>query len=208
MWWRYPSRALLVPLAVALPVAGAVACGGGGGHVGSSSPTASSDASVTAAVSVKTASATASVHPAQAADHAANAGGVTVWGQPASTADRRAVAAVVMNYYAAAAAGDGVAACALIYSIFAEEIAEVYGQPPGPAALRGRTCAVVMSKLFAQQHQQLVSERARLEVSAVRVKGLRGRALLRFADGPEREIEVHRERQKWRIDALLDKELD
>lgn len=126
------------------------------------------------------------------------------WGSAASSTDRRAVVALVKRYYAVAAAGDGAQGCALIYSLLAEEIPELYGEPPGPPSLRGGTCAVVMSKVYRQKHRQLVAKVAMIDVIGVRVKRLRGLALLRFKGGPERDIPVHREHRAWRIAALLD----
>jgi hypothetical protein len=127
------------------------------------------------------------------------------WGRAASAADRRAVTSVVKSYYAAAAAGDAVRACSLMYSIFAEEIPEEYGEsPPGPPGLHGTTCAAVLAKLFKQQHRRLVADLATLEVTRVRLKGRRGLAILHFRTAAHREIPVHRERRAWKIDALLD----
>jgi hypothetical protein len=126
------------------------------------------------------------------------------WGSATSATDRRAVVSLVKHYYAVAAAGDGARGCALIYSLLAEEIPELYGEPPGPPSLRGGTCAVVMSKVYRQKHRQLVAKIATIDVIGVRVKRLRGLALLRFKGSPERDIPVHREHHAWRIDALLD----
>jgi hypothetical protein len=126
------------------------------------------------------------------------------WGNAARPADQRAVVALVRHYYALAAAEDGAGACALIYSIFAEEIPEVYGAPPGEPAVRGPTCAVVMSKLFRLRHRQLAGDIAKLKVSRVRVKGLRGLAFLNLGALSEHDIPVHLEHGVWRIDALLD----
>lgn len=126
------------------------------------------------------------------------------WGHAASEADREAVVALVKRYYGFAAAGDGGAGCALIYSLLAEEIPELYGEPPGPPSLRGGTCAAVMSKVFKQKHRQLVADTASIDVIGVRAKRLRGLALLRFKGSPERDIPVHREHNAWKINALLD----
>jgi hypothetical protein len=127
-----------------------------------------------------------------------------LWGHAASAADRRDIVALVKRYYAIAAAGDGARACAILYSLFAEEVPETYGEPPGDPALRGKTCAAVMSKVFKQRRRQLIQEAPSLKVIGVRIRGLRGLALLSFRGIGERDILVHREKRLWRIDALLD----
>jgi hypothetical protein len=128
-----------------------------------------------------------------------------VYSHVGSEADRRAIAAVLTAYYQAAAAEDGAKACSLIYSIFAEEIPETYGaSPPGPPSLRGRTCAEVMTKVFASHHKQIVADSASLKVTLVRIRERRGLALLQFRSGPERDIPMHLERGRWRVEALLD----
>jgi hypothetical protein len=128
------------------------------------------------------------------------------WGQAASTSERLAVISLVRSYYAAAANDDGAKACTLLYSLLAEEIPETFGETPGPPALRGATCAVVMSKLFKQERHQLLTDQATLQVTAVRVKHLRGHALLYFARGP-RDLFIHREHGTWKVDELLDSPL-
>jgi hypothetical protein len=126
----------------------------------------------------------------------------------ASPADSRAVAIVVKRYLEAAAADDGAKACPLIYSLFEETIPETYGQSATFSPnQRGKTCAEVMTGLFAKSHAQLVAEAASVRVTAVRTNGRRGLALLRFTHIPARSIPVHRERGAWKIDALLDTEV-
>ncbi len=126
------------------------------------------------------------------------------WGRAAIPAEKATVTTLIKHYYAIAVAGDGTRACPLIYSIFAEEIPETYGEQPGEPALSGKTCAEVMSKVFKQSHRRLTSELAALRVTVVRVKGLRGLALLDFGRPPVREIGLHLEHGAWRIDDLLD----
>jgi hypothetical protein len=130
-----------------------------------------------------------------------------VFGHAANAADARAMTALVKRYYAAAAASDGAAACPLVYSILAEAIPEDYGQSSARTPLRGKTCAVVISKLFKHFHKRLKSDSATLKVAAVRVLGNRGSVLLGF-DGqlPKHYLETHRERGAWKIDRLLDNE--
>jgi hypothetical protein len=127
-------------------------------------------------------------------------GAIRGFGNAAIAAERRAIAALVKRYYAAAAASDGAKACPLIYSTLEEAIPEDYGQPPGPAYARGKTCAVVMSKLFGHAHSQLAG---RFEVTGVRVEGREARALLGSSTVPASFVVVKRERGAWKIGALL-----
>jgi hypothetical protein len=126
------------------------------------------------------------------------------FGRLASQADSRTVAAMVRRYYTVASASDGTKACGIIYSLLSESIAEEYGQLPGPPSLRGKSCAVVMSKLFKQHHRQLVADLATFKVLGVRTNGKRGYALLGLHSRPERYINIHREFGSWKIYALLD----
>jgi hypothetical protein len=123
------------------------------------------------------------------------------YGHAAGAADARAITALVTRYYAAAAAGDGASACALTYALVAESLPEEYGQPPGPLYLRGAsTCKAVLTIVFEHFHAQLSEPVA---VTAVRVDGQRGEALLGFRALPAGVIEVRREHGAWKIDRLL-----
>jgi len=186
-------RALSLVLAMTA-VGAVVACGGTGGRNGSSK----------ARHAVSETDRTASPAGRDNDGDGDGGGDDERWGHAAAAGDRRAVVALVKRYYAVAAAGNGSEACSLLYSLFAEEVPEVYGEPPGEPALRGKTCAIVTSKLFKQRRRRLSVQRASLEVVGVRVRGLRGLALLRFKGKPERDIPVHRERRMWKIDALID----
>jgi hypothetical protein len=126
-----------------------------------------------------------------------------VWGRPADSGDEHAIGTLVKHYYELAAAGNGTGACNLIYVLFAEAIPEDYGQPPGPPALRGTTCAAVMTKLFSQEHQKLVADSASIRVTGVRIQGNQGRALVGFTTTPASYIQLHRERRAWRIIGTL-----
>jgi hypothetical protein len=188
---RSETKLLVALLATVLLCAGVSACGGGKGSG------ASSQASSTASPSTTTDTTSTASRPE----------GVTTivgFGQPASAADKRVITALVKSYYTAAAAEDGAKVCSLIYSIFEEAIAEDYGQPPGPPSLRGKTCPVVMTKLFKQRHKQQVSDLAALKVTGVRIKGRRGFVLLSFATPGKRYITVKSEHGAWKINALVD----
>lgn len=200
---------LALPLVIAL--LGVSACGGADKGAGSAAKV--SNAAATSGTSATTSTPATTTFKATPAQHphkndrdgdSDNNNDDYAYGHPASAADKRAVTALVKRYYTAAAAGNGARACSLIYSLFAEDIPEVYGEPPGPPALRGSTCATVMSKLFRQNHHQLMVDLAELKVTDVRVKRRHALALLGFKTTPPRDIRVHRERGAWKIDEVLD----
>jgi hypothetical protein len=124
------------------------------------------------------------------------------YGRAAGTAEMQAVTELVKRYYVAAASDEGARACTMIYSIFAEEIPEVYGE--GPPALRGDSCAVVMNKWFKMHHRELTTDLTEFAVTAVRVKALHALALLGFKRTPPHDIRVHLEHGVWKIDEPLD----
>ncbi len=126
------------------------------------------------------------------------------FGHPADATDARLVTALVKRYYAAAAHEDGAAACGLLYSLFAESVAETYGEASGSPSLHGDTCAQVMSKLFAQMHRRL-SDGTAVRVAAVRVEFDLASAQFGFAGmKPTRYTMARRERGVWKLDLLLD----
>lgn len=171
-------KSLLALLAITLLGLGATACGGASERTGSTLKTASS--------------ATATGLTFDSDD-----GPVRFYGHEAGAANRQAITTLVTRYYAVAVKEDGAKACPLIHSLIAETIPEDYGELP---ASRGKTCAVVMSKLFKQRHQQLITDSATLEVISVRVEGGTTLVLLRFAKAPEPNyIPVHREGHTWKI---------
>jgi hypothetical protein len=127
-------------------------------------------------------------------------GSVVAYGHKANSTDKRAITALAKRYYRAAAAEDGATACTLIYSTFAESIPEDYGQGPGPPYARGKTCAVVMSKVFEHFHNQLSGS---FFVTGVRVNGHQGRVLLGSSTQPASFIRVKREHDVWKIYQLI-----
>jgi hypothetical protein len=125
------------------------------------------------------------------------------FGQTASPADRQAIAALVTRYFAAAASENGKQACALLVPFIAESVVEKYGQTT--PRLRGKTCAVVMSKLFKYSHRELVNKDATLQIMRVGVEGDRSLVVLNFPTIPEvRQITARRTGGSWRILYLLD----
>lgn len=130
------------------------------------------------------------------------------FGHPASSAEGATIAALVRRFYAAAAAGNGEKACSMLYSVFAEAVPEDYGtSPPGPGYARGTTCPAVLTRVFTHFREQILSKSPKLQITQVRVMGRAGIVLLSFGALPERIIHVLREGQTWRIQALLDEEL-
>ena len=135
------------------------------------------------------------------------------YGLAASAADTRMIAALVGRYYATVAAHDGAGACSVLLPSLAkradlvEAVPEEYARASGPSALRGKSCAALMSLVFERNRRQLAAESSTLIVLGVRVKGDHGLALLGFKAEPERYIPVQLEAGAWRIDALLDEEI-
>jgi hypothetical protein len=127
---------------------------------------------------------------------------VLYYGEAAMGSERQAITTLLKQYYAAAAAADGAKACTLLMPFIAESVAENYGHS---AALRGKTCAVVMSKLFKQHHQVLSGENATLKFLTVRVEGGRGLTVMSFSTLPEvRQISERRDGSTWKVLQLLD----
>ncbi len=148
---------LLVALAISLLTLVTVGCGAATKRSGGSSTSTA---------------ASAGASPGDAASESAEH--IATYGHEAEGVERRVITALVERYYAAAAADDGARACSMLYSIIEEAVAEDYGQPPGPPELRGKTCAVVMSKIFKRVPRQPSAVLAHTQVTGVRVKGKRG----------------------------------
>jgi hypothetical protein len=174
-------------LAIVLLCVGPVACGS------SSSGTAGGSHSSTSA-------------PARDRDNDADRNDddahVLYYGLAAGAADKQTLTTLIKQYYAASAAADGAKACTLLMPFIAESVAENYGHAP---ALHGKTCAVVMSKLFKQHQKVLSGENATLKFVAVRVEGNKALAVMSFSTLPEvRQISARRDGATWKILQLLD----
>jgi hypothetical protein len=190
-------RSLLALTVIALLVVGVGACGNNGKAAGSAS--ARSGSASAKRTLARDYDSDGDVDPSSHYDND------LYFGQEASAGERQSVTRLVDRYYVAAAMENGAMACSLLDSRLAGEIPEVYGQsPPGPPGLSGKTCAVVMSKLFKQRHHQLIVDRATLTVTGVLVEGKRGLVLLRFRAMPKRHVFVDRERGLWKVNELLD----
>jgi hypothetical protein len=131
----------------------------------------------------------------------------------ANPLDKRGVETLVKRYYATAAGDDGAAACSLMTSSLARDpnlgdVAEAaYPIAPSVPPLQGKSCASIMSLLFAEDHRRLVADSTTLQVVMVRVGRVRGLALLGFKTTPERQIGVAREHGVWKIAGVLDRAL-
>jgi hypothetical protein len=193
------ARSSLALLVAALVCAGLGACGGGSGSASGASPQKSAGRAALPTIEVTEDADLDSDKYGNEPDNENEA-----FGHPAGATDTRLVTALVKRYYAAAAREDGAVACGLLYSLFAESVAETYGGPTGPSNLRGDTCAGVMTKLFTQQHRRL-SDGTHLKVAAVRVD--LNVASVQFGFGgmkPTRYVLARRERGTWKMDLLLD----
>jgi hypothetical protein len=139
-------------------------------------------------------------------DHNDDDENVLGFGHAADPADRLASVALVERYFAAAAAANGAQACRLLAPFVAESVPEDDGHSPG---LRGRTCPVVMSKLFELHRRLLVEKKTTLKVVGVRVEGDKALAILEFPTIPEvRQIAERRVKGTWRVLELLDNILE
>jgi hypothetical protein len=202
-------RPLLTLLATALLGLAATACGSTGKTTGSISPASSGAAAARMPSSTTPVRSRPYVDGDGASDdsasnrHDEDDDAVLSFGHAAGAADKQAVTALVKRYYAVAAAGDGATACSLIRLAAAKAVPQDYGQPPGPPALRGKTCAVVMSKLLRQRHRELAVDIATLEVTGVRVRGSQAIALLSSSAMPIGDIYLQREGGAWKINELL-----
>jgi hypothetical protein len=128
------------------------------------------------------------------------------YGEAADESVTRQVSMIVRRYYAAAATGNGAAACALLDPGFAKAVVAEYSH--ATAVLRGKTCAVAASKLFAQLHPQLSIDDSTLKVGPVRVHGGGGYVLLGFeGELPVRYLVIRRAGGQWKIDRLIDIDL-
>jgi hypothetical protein len=206
-------------LAIALSGIGLVACGGASKQSNSKASTVAATTAPVAATTESSSSASTQVQGSPPKDRDKDADNPTrsyfdkddndilAYGQNATTSDTRAMAAVVRRYYAAAVKDDGAGGCSAIYSLVAESIPEDYGQPPGPPSLSGKTCAVVMTKMFKQNSRQFGPDPARSRIIAARVLGNRGYAVLGAHTRPERYILMHREFGTWKVQSLVDSEL-
>ncbi len=197
-------KLLFVLLTIALLSGGVAACGGSGKGTGSVSQASfgavASASGPTGPVSTgATSTTTTGKEQGALARKPYETAGVA-----ASRANRQAITALVKDYYAAALAGDGARACSLLHRQLADSVAEDYGNQASSPELRGKTCPVVMSKVFRYRRGQPTSDIAGIEVTGVRiVDGDMAIALLRSPTMAVGETSLQREGGIWRMDQLL-----
>ncbi|HEX5309671.1 MAG TPA: hypothetical protein VFW38_11390 [Solirubrobacteraceae bacterium] len=120
--------------------------------------------------------------------------------------ERQQIVAMVNRYYAAIVAGNGAAACRLLYPQIEKAVPEDYGKPPGPPALKGKTCAAVISKLAKHVENQPLADLATTKVTGVRIKGEEGFVQLTASETPTAEIPIQRiHGGGWRLEAIVGK---
>lgn len=124
------------------------------------------------------------------------------YGRAANPTERHELTRLVRRYLAAASAENGAAACSLLAPFVAESVVETYGHTRD---LLGKSCARVMSKLFAHNHTELAAKVSSFRVATVRVAGDKALTILEFP--AIREVRQMIERhigRRWRVLGLLD----
>jgi hypothetical protein len=128
------------------------------------------------------------------------------FGHVASAGEARPIVALVKRYYAAAAAEDGRAACRMLAPFVAESVAENQGQSP---RLRGGTCPVVMSKVFAVQHRELAAKSADYRFVRIGVEGDHALVALEFpAISEVHQLTLRRIGGRWWVLHLIDDHIE
>lgn len=195
-------RSSMTGVLAVLVVTGILACGDQSQVTSKSKGAGARGRTTTAAASTTAtgganAPAGASAGPPQDDNH------ISTYGHAASGLERREIAALARNYLAAVVSHDGARACALMYSTLAETVPVNYGRPPGAPKWRGSTCAVVMSKIFADPREAQVRELRGVRVTGVRVRGRFGFVQTAALAMPAGELSIEREHGRWRIVTLV-----
>jgi hypothetical protein len=129
------------------------------------------------------------------------------YGPAPSTAERAAIVALIKRYYAAAASGRDAEACAMLDPLLAEATVEEHAAGKGSRSPRGRTCAQLLAKIFAQHDRELREDVASLQVGWIQLQVRQRRravALVRFGPTRERIVDLHRGPGTWQMEALFD----
>lgn len=136
------------------------------------------------------------------------------YGHDATGSQLPAVEALAKRYYTVAESGNGTRGCALLARSlaarrdFSAVVPQEYAQVASSSLFRGRGCTRVESLLFELDRRTLTAAAAGSPMlTALRVRGRRGYALLSFKTLPERQLPVLYEAGRWRVDALLDSEI-
>jgi hypothetical protein len=123
------------------------------------------------------------------------------YGRAPSQAERLKIVSVLTRYYAAAVKADGSTACALLFPPVAKAVPEDYGSGAGPAYLRGgKTCAAVLTRLFAHDRAELTPAPKPL---SVRVKGAAAEAVLASRAMPASLLYLRHQGGSWFLQGLL-----
>jgi hypothetical protein len=127
---------------------------------------------------------------------------VLAFGHPPDSTDEHAMVALVHDYYTAAVAADGRKACTLLTPFVAESVVESYGHTP---TLAGKSCAVVMSKLFKHHHAELVRKVSTLKVMRIGIREASSLVALEVPSIQEaRQVTLRRSGGRWTMLTLLD----
>lgn len=127
-------------------------------------------------------------------------GPVRSYGHAATAAKEAQLKGIVTRYFAAAKGGDGKTGCSLTDANFVKAIPEDYGQAPGPAYSRGKTCPVVLSAIFKHDHAELSSP---VLVTAVRIQGDQALVLVGSTTMSARSVTLQHSHGVWGIVGLL-----
>lgn len=122
------------------------------------------------------------------------------YGRPADKADFRAISTVVASYLRAGAQDDGALACSLQLAAIANSMVEDHGQGAGPSYSRGRTCAVVMSKVFSHFRAQT---EATYQITGIRTDHDDARVFLGSTTVPAGYIRLALGGRVWKVVSLL-----
>jgi hypothetical protein len=121
------------------------------------------------------------------------------FGPQAGAADARAIAALTRRYLRLAAAGSGAGACSLIYWVSVESLQEAYASPSAQRALRGKSCAQIMTVLFRRERSQLRFKAAHMKVEKIMVNGPLAWIVMSFGQESDSHFVLHREGGGWRM---------
>jgi len=123
------------------------------------------------------------------------------YGHSPSAAVRRVLSRVVKRYYAAAAAGDGITACSMLISSLVRSAPADYGGRDGPPYLHGaKTCAAVLSALFAHFRGELAEA---VTVVEIRMSGRNAQVVLSSRKMRASRVFLERQGRSWKLPELL-----
>jgi len=191
-----PRRWLLAGAALALLVSALAGCGGGGSS--SASPGSGSSAKLPPSDGDNDIDSLGQGR--YDTDNDAN----PTYGPAVSAGERPAIVSLIERYYRIAASGNGAEGCSLLYPLVAEATVEEHGHGRGSPALRGGTCAQVLSKIFAQRHRELAEDVTAMHVGWIQRQARQAVALVHFGPNRERVVRVHRALGGWQMYAPID----